>query len=264
MDSHITVLFLGDVVGQSGCRAIFTSLSRLVKEHRAELVVANVENAAEGFGVTPDIIDKLSESGVDVFTTGNHIWQRKEILASLDNNPNLLRPENYPKNVPGSGVALREVRGMNIAVVNLQGLEGLYSIDSPFEVGSAVLKKIKEKSHIIIVDFHAESTAEKEALGLYFDGKVSAVVGTHTHIQTADERVLPGGTAYITDTGMTGPINSVIGSEPEEAIRRSLTQMPLKIPVSDETSTIQGVVIKIDVETGRSESILRVKEESAL
>jgi calcineurin-like phosphoesterase len=240
MTERLKALILGDVVGQPGCRALFVGLSALVKKTGADLVVVNGENAADGFGMTPEIAERFHKSGVHVITSGNHIWQRREILPSLETDDRLLRPENYPQGVPGKGSCLLTVREI------------------------PVLKQYRSKTRVILVDFHAESVEEKEALALYLDGDVTAVVGTHTHVQTADERILPRGTGYITDIGMIGPTNSVIGMKRETAIARCLSQMPLKMEVQDSPAQIMGVLLTIDASTGKTTHIERIREESAV
>ncbi len=254
-----TALFLGDVVGQPGCRALFIGLKELIKKHRADLVVVNGENSADGFGITPEIADTFFANGVNVITSGNHIWQKREIFPLLESRTDILRPANYPSKAPGKGYTVLELKGIKVAVINLQGREQLPSINCPFQTASDILKKLPGDVRIKLIDFHAEIPSEKESLAIYLDGRVSAVLGTHTHVQTSDERIFPGGTAYITDAGMTGPDESVIGSEHRQAIQRSLTQMPLKMEISDNGAVINGVVIKIDPDTGNSKKILRVR-----
>lgn len=262
MAREITALLLGDIVGQPGCRAVFIRLKSLIKKYHSDIVIANGENAADGFGITPEIMEQLFSSGVDVITSGNHIWQKKEIFSYFDTQERLLRPANYPKEAPGHGYCEVEVKGVKVAVINLQGRDRLSPIDCPFHVGKNILKKLK--SRIRIVDFHAEAPDEKEALAYYLDGSVSAVVGTHTHIQTADERILEKGTAFITDIGMTGPVNTVIGMDIPTAIKRALTQLPLKMEVPDEPAEIRGVLLRIDEETGKTLSIERVHDVLSL
>lgn len=255
----ISVLVLGDVVGQPGCRALFFKLPGLIKKYKADLVIVNGENASDGFGILPDEAEKFFLKGVDVITTGNHIWQKREIYPLMQKeNASIIRPANYPPGVPGNGSVVVNKKGTDVTVLNLLGRVRMgLPVDCPFRSSSDFLKK-NNKSKIVIVDFHAEDTMEKEALAWYLDGKVSAVVGTHTHIQTADERILPKGTAFITDIGMTGPDDSVIGTKPEISIRRALTQLPLKMEVAENESTIKGVFLTIDSETGNSISIERV------
>lgn len=255
----ISVLVLGDVVGQPGCRALFFKLPGLIKKYKTDVVIVNGENASDGFGILPEEAQKFFSRGVDVITTGNHIWQKREIYPMMEKeNAMIIRPANYPPGVPGTGDAVVVVKGVEVSVVNLLGRVRMgLPVDCPFRKSQDFLKKNKKKK-VVIVDFHAEDTMEKEALAWYLDGKVSAVVGTHTHVQTADERILPKGTAYITDIGMTGPDESVIGTKPEISIRRALTQLPLKMEVVDNKATIHGVLIQIDGDSGRALSIERV------
>jgi metallophosphoesterase (TIGR00282 family) len=269
VSESLRVLVIGDVVGQPGCRALFVGLAELVRALRADLVVANGENAADGFGLTPDIAQRMFASGVHVITSGNHIWQKREILPVLQMNDTLLRPENYPvlpapNAVPGKGNCVVSVRGVTVFVLNLEGRVNLSPLRDPFTVGRSLLRQHRGRARISIVDFHAESVDEKEALGLYLDGEASAIVGTHTHVQTADERILPGGTAYITDIGMTGPTDSVIGMKRETAIARSLSQMPLKMEVVNSTAEIMGALIEIDAATGKAVRIERVRQASTV
>jgi len=260
----ISALILGDVVGQAGCRALFLSLPTLVRKYNADLVVVNGENAASGFGIGPDMLERFLSSGVNVVTTGNHVWQQKEILPFLDSEERILRPYNYPKGVAGHGYCVANLKGLKIGVLNLQGRVRMNNINCPFLAAKEALKKLHQETRIVIVDFHAEDPEEKEALGLYLDGEVSVLFGTHTHIQTADERILPKGTAYITDVGMIGASESVIGFKPDIAVQRSLTQMPLKMEVSDNPAVAAGIAVEIDAETGKSKSIERVLSESVV
>ncbi len=259
VSTTITALMLGDVIGQSGARAVFSQLKGLVKKHDADIVVLNVENAADGFGVSPEIAGTFFEAGVSVMTTGNHIWQKKEVFRLLNDEPRILRPANYPPGNPGHGSCIVEVRGTKVAVMNLQGRKRLATIDCPFRKAKEMLPAIQKETRVILLDFHAEATEEKEALALYLDGEISVQVGTHTHIATDDARILPNGTAYITDLGSCGPRDSVIGFDPEVSVRRSLTQMPLKNEVSANPATIHGVAVQIDAETGTAQSIQRVE-----
>ena len=250
------------MVGSPGCRALFMGLPTLVKKTRADLVIANGENAADGLGLTPEIAGSLFKSGVEVITSGNHIWQRREILPLLDTDGRILRPENYPVGVPGKGLLVLTKREVSVAVINLQGLLHLPSIRCPFAVGAELAKKLHGKTRVILVDFHAESPEEKEALALHLDGAVSAVLGTHTHVQTADERVLPGGTAYIGDVGMTGPKLGVIGMKREISIRRSLTQIPIKMEVENSDGVIMGALVEINPADGKALSIQRIAQDA--
>ena len=269
MTQTLKALVLGDVVGQPGCRAIFIGLPELVRRLGADLVIANGENAADGFGLTPDIAERIFKSGVHVITSGNHIWQKREIYPLLQTNDTLLRPENYPViqgpgAIPGKGHCIVTVRDVAVLVINLEGRVNLSPLRDPLQVGKAVVKQFRSRVKAVIVDFHAESVDEKEALGLSLDGEVSAVIGTHTHVQTADERILAGGSGYITDIGMTGPVDSVIGMRKETAIARSLTQMPLKMEVQNSTAEIQGVLLQIETSTGKCVHIERVRQLSTV
>ncbi len=256
-------------MGQPGCRALFVGLPDLVRRLSADLVIANGENAAEGFGLTPEIAERMFTSGVHVITSGNHIWQKREIFPLLKTNDMLLRPENYPvlpgaDAIPGKGHCIVTVRDVPVLVINLEGRVNLSPLRDPLVVGKALLKQFRGKVRLSVVDFHAESVEEKEALGLYLDGDASAVVGTHTHVQTADERILPRGTAYITDIGMSGPTDSVIGMKKETAVTRSLTQMPLKMEVENTAAEIMGVLIELDPGSGKAVSIDRVRQLSTV
>ncbi len=262
MADTLNILFLGDIIGQPGSRAVFFHHQRLKKKYSIDFTIANGENAADGFGITPELASQFLSSGIDVITSGNHIWQKREILDMLNNDPRVLRPANYPNSVPGKGHNVYQVRNFKICVINVQGRERMYSINDPFRGVMDIIRTIKNETKVIVVDFHAEEPGEKEALGLYLDGKVSLLVGTHTHVQTADERVLPGGTGYITDVGMTGPSDSVIGFNPVVAAQRNITQMPLKMEVADTPAILCGVAAEIDPETGRCLSINRIREVS--
>lgn len=262
MPDKITALILGDVYGNPGVRALFVGLKSLKQSYKADFVIVNGENAADGLGIKVDQAEQLFSMGVDVITSGNHIWHHDEIFDMLDSDRPIIRPANYPPGAPGKGYTIIEVKSHRVGVLNLQGREQMRNIDCPFRTGRELVRKIREKTPIVIVDFHAENTEEKESLGLYLDGRVSVMVGTHTHIQTADEKVLPKGTAYITDIGMTGPDDSVIGSSKEISISRSLSQMPLKMEVSDTSALIEGVVVEIDTETGKALKIERIRRQS--
>jgi 2',3'-cyclic-nucleotide 2'-phosphodiesterase len=257
----ITALILGDLIGQPGCRALFVGLNSLIKKNHADFVIVNGENAAGGFGLTPDLADQIFGTGVDVITSGNHIWQKKEIYKYLDKTDHILRPANYPNNAAGKGHCIVRKRDFSLCVINLQGRVEMYDVDNPFDAAMGIIRAVKDQANGIIVDFHAESTAEKEALAIYLDGKISALVGTHTHVQTADERILPEGTGYITDLGMTGPTGSVIGVDPAISIRRSLTQMPIKMEVLEMPGMIRGVSVTMTRE-GKTLSIQRIEEYS--
>jgi len=255
-DKYFTTLLLGDVYGDPGCRVLFMKLQSLRKKYRADFVVVNGENAFKGFGIIPSQADMLFGIGVDVITSGNHIWQQEETLPYLDSQSCILRPANYGNLVPGHGYVVKD----GVCVINLQGRMNMPPTDDPFRCALDILKKLDGKVRTILVDFHAENPDEKEAMGFFLDGKVTAVVGTHIHVQTMDEKILPNGTAYITDLGMCGPKDSVIGSDPELAIKRQLTQMPLKSQVLDAPAQIHGVCVKSDPVTGRALSIERITE----
>jgi 2',3'-cyclic-nucleotide 2'-phosphodiesterase len=256
----MNLLFLGDIVGSPGRRAVEELLYRVVDRHFIDLVVANCENASGGIGITPAVADQLLSMGIDLLTSGNHIWKHKDIIPYLGETDRLVRPANYPPDTPGRGYAVIETAiGENVAVINLEGRVFMSPLECPFRTVDAVLTQIPPEVKIILVDMHAEATSEKLALGWYLDGRVSAVVGTHTHVQTADERLLPQGTAYITDAGMTGPINSVIGMKTEIILERFLTQRPQPFKVASQNIQIQGVVLKFN-NMGRCQEIIRVQE----
>jgi metallophosphoesterase (TIGR00282 family) len=253
---------IGDVIGEPGLKALFAGLGELVRRLKADIVVANGENAAAGFGITEVEARRLFELGVHVVTSGNHVWEKKGATELLDAEPRLLRPANYPEGAPGRGLALVEAGGVTWAVLNLQGREGLYPIDCPFRRADTILEGLAASNPgaIVLVDVHAESNEEKEALGLYLDGRVAAVSGTHTHVQTADERILPKATGYITDLGMTGPVDSVIGVKTDICLRRSLTQMPIKMETAEGPAAIHGALFTIDAATGACLKVERVSD----
>jgi metallophosphoesterase (TIGR00282 family) len=258
------ILFIGDIFGRPGRIIVKDRLSSLVKEHAIDLVLANGENSAAGFGITPPLAEDLFEMGIDVLTTGNHIWDKREIIDyfnAADGNPHsparrVLRPANYPPGMPGWGVYEGHKRDVPYAVINLQGRVFMASNDDPFRVADQLLKEIKAK--IVFVDMHAEATSEKISLGWYLDGRVTVVVGTHTHVPTADERVLPGGTAYITDVGMTGPYDSVIGVKKELVVGKFLSNMPTRFEAATGDVRLCAVVVDCDERTGRAREITRV------
>ena len=257
------ILFVGDIVGRPGRRAVFTTLPRIVADEGIDLAIANCENAAAGFGITSKIADQLLDSGVDVLTSGNHIWDKKESLGYIDSQPRLLRPANYP-DAPGAGMYVGQTASaVRYAVINLQGRVYMPQTDCPFRYADRLLADLDPEISVRFVDFHAEVTSEKTAFGIYLDGRASAVVGTHTHVPTADGRVLPGGTAYITDTGMTGPLNSVIGMTTEAALKRFLTAMPVRFEPASGKVRLNAVVIDVDDRTGRALSIRRLTTECA-
>ena len=253
------VLFIGDIFGKPGRRALHEKLQTLIQQQRIDFCVANVENAAGGFGITPQIAEELLSTDIDVLTSGNHVWDKRAILPFLAHHPRLLRPHNYPSGAPGTGLYIGDSRcGVCVAVINLQGRVYLPATDCPFSVGLATVEKVRKQTNVILVDFHAEATSEKQAFAWYIDGRASAVVGTHTHVQTADERILPRGTAYITDLGMTGPHDSVIGSVPDIALERFLKQLPARLEPASGNLRVCGAVIEIDESTGLANSITRI------
>ncbi len=255
------ILFLGDVVGKPGRRTVSTVLPRLIDREGLDLVIANCENVAGGAGVDAASARQLLDAGVDVLTSGNHIWRDTRIGDFLVQEPRMLRPANFPPMVPGRGWTVCETAdGTAVAVVNLIGRVFMDSVDCPFRAAESVLPELRARARVIIVDMHAEATSEKSAMGWFLDGKVSGVFGTHTHVQTADERVLSGGTAYVTDVGMCGPRESVIGIRPELAIRKFLTHMPVRFEVAGGPVIVQGICADIDPQSGRANSIRRLQE----
>jgi len=255
------ILFIGDICGRAGRLALSQRLGRLVDRHHIDLVVANGENAAAGFGLTVDVADELFDLGVDVLTSGNHIWDKKDIFDVLDREPRLLRPDNYPADAPGRGTGVfYTAGGVAVGILNLEGRVFMNNLDCPFRTADLRLLELQQKTSVILVDFHAEATSEKMALGWYLDGRVSAIVGTHTHVQTADERVLPSGTAFISDVGMTGSRDGVIGMRRESIIEKFLTQRPARFEVAKNDPVLSAVVIDIDEATGKARQIERVME----
>jgi len=251
----VLILAIGDLVGRPGRRAISQLLPGLRQQYNLDLIIANAENVAGGVGLTPDTARELLSDGVDVLTSGNHIWAQKEIFPYLDGDMPILRPLNYPPGVPGRGYLTIG----RVAVVNLIGRTFIGDFDCPFRAMDQLLAKIKEK--IIIVDFHAEATSEKVAMGRYLDGRVSAVLGTHTHVGTIDAQLLPQGTAYVSDIGMSGPIDSVIGDDTEAVIQRFLTQIPHRLGVGKGRTVLNAILVGVDDDTGRATSIKRIQRE---
>jgi metallophosphoesterase (TIGR00282 family) len=260
----VRILFIGDIFGRPGRTIVREKLKHLVREHRIDLVLANGENSAAGFGITPSLAEDLFDLGIDVLTTGNHVWDKREIVdyfLAADADPHgparrVLRPANYASDLPGYGVYEGRKNDVPYAVINLQGRIFMASNDDPFRKADELLKQIQAK--IIFVDVHAEATSEKIALGWYLDGRVTALVGTHTHVPTADERVLPGGTAYITDVGMTGPYDGVIGVKKELVIGRFLNNMPVRFEPATDDARLCAVVVEADDATGKAKSIQRI------
>jgi metallophosphoesterase (TIGR00282 family) len=251
------VIFIGDIVGSPGRQAVSKLLSKLKRQFKPDYVIANAENCAGGRGITPDTAQELLQYGIDVLTSGNHIWAQKDIIEQMNSTLPLIRPLNYPPGVPGKGYIILG----DIMVVNLMGRVFIANLDCPFRAMDALLEKVKDRPKVVIVDFHAEATSEKVALGHYLDGRVNAVIGTHTHVATADNRILPKGTAYITDAGMTGPIDSVIGDDKEAVINRFLTAMISRLPVAKGKTMFNAVLIELNEDNGKATSIERIYEE---
>jgi hypothetical protein len=253
------ILFIGDVFGRPGRDLVRRGLPALAARYELGAVIANVENAASGAGITREIGDALLEWGVDVMTTGNHVWDKREALTYIGAEPRLLRPLNMATGAPGRGVFVARVGGGRpLGVINAMGRVFMPAVDNPFEAVSAAVTSLARECRLVIVDMHAEATSEKMAMGWYLDGRVTAVIGTHTHVQTADERVLPGGTAYITDAGMTGPHDSIIGMEREQVLTRFVTGLPARMEPASGNPRLQAVVITADDDTGRALGIERI------
>lgn len=252
----IRVLAIGDVVGKEGCAFLRKHLPGLRQKYSLDMVVANGENSAVGNGILPASADDLYASGVDVITTGNHVYKRREIYPYLDEQPFIIRPANYPDGGYGKGVCVYDGGNFRVAVVNMQGTVYMDSLDCPFRAMDRVLKEID--TPLVLVDFHAEATSEKNAMGYYLDGRVSAVFGTHTHVPTADARVLPKGTGYVTDLGMTGPAQSVLGVKPENVLRRFTTKLPTRFETAQGPCKLDGVLLKLDKKSGRCMDISRI------
>jgi len=255
----MNILMVGDVFGERGRAAVAKHLARLRQQHAVDFCVVNVENAASGFGVTPAMARQVLEQGADVMTSGNHIWDRKEIVEYITKENLLLRPANYPAGTPGVGHVTIKAGPHRVAVLNLMGRVFMNPIDCPFRKADEIVPELRKETPIILVDMHAEATSESVAMGWYLDGRVSAVVGTHRHVQTADERVLPGGTAYITDLGMTGPTDGVIGVDREIILQRFLSQMPVRFEAAKGPAALHGVVIVVDPDSGRATDIRRLR-----
>jgi len=255
----ITVFFIADVVGKPGADIVAALLPGIKKTHRVDLCIANGENADNGNGITETQTRQFFGIGIDVITGGNHTWSHVAFRHQLDISSRVLRPLNYPAEAPGKGsCVVTTPGGVPVAIVNLQGRTFMYPIDDPFRRGHEEISRLREQTRLIVVDMHAEATAEKMALAWYLDGQVSAFIGTHTHVQTADERILPKGTAYITDAGMTGPHDSVIGMDPQVAIKRFTTSLPEKYRIATSNIRLCGVVVEIDIESGRALKITRI------
>ncbi|MCK9603275.1 MAG: TIGR00282 family metallophosphoesterase [Candidatus Omnitrophica bacterium] len=256
------ILFIGDIVGRPGREAIKNLLPGLKKEYGLDFVIANAENASGGSGITLSVAEELFASGVDVLTSGDHIWKKREIFDIINQEARILRPVNFPPGTPGSGSGLFKVKDkFKVGVINVNGRVFMEPLECPFRATKQAQEELHKDTPIIIVDIHAEATSEKVALGWYLDGKVSAVLGTHTHIQTADEKILPGGTAYITDVGMTGPYDSVIGRRKEDVLERFITSVPVRFEVAEDNIQLHGAIIDIDENTGKANSITRIQKK---
>jgi metallophosphoesterase (TIGR00282 family) len=257
----VKLLFIGDIVGQPGRRAVKELLPRLRQRHGVDLVVANGENAAGGSGITPKTAEEIFSAGVDVMTSGDHLWDQKEVVELLANEPRFVRPFNYPAGTPGQGSVVFRKQGVPpVGILNLQGRTFMAALENPFLCARTEVERLRRETKLIFVDMHAEATSEKIALARMLDGRVSAVIGTHTHVQTADEQVFPGGTAFLCDAGFTGPHESVIGREIEPVVQRFVTNQPQKFEVARERVLLQGALVDIDEITGRALRISRVSE----
>jgi hypothetical protein len=254
------VLYIGDIMGEPGRRAVARAVPRLVSQRQIDVVVGNGENAAGGFGITPELAEELFGMGLSAITTGNHAWDKKEILDYFPRERRLLRPANYPEGVPGQGsVVIRTKSGEEVAVLQLMGRAYMPTLDCPFQVAKREMSRLRKLGAAVLVDMHAEATSEKMAMGHYLDGEATAVVGTHTHVQTADEQILPRGTAYLTDIGMTGPLHGVIGVKKELAIEKFLTGMPRRFEVAGGPVVFCAALIELDARIGKALSIERIR-----
>src|SRR5947208_1129581 len=257
--SRVRILFIGDIVGRTGRELVRQGLGALVEHHAIDLVIANAENSAAGFGITREIGDQLLDWGVDVMTSGNHIWDKKEALDYIGTESRLLRPANYPAGAPGNGSYLaRTKEGQTVGVINVMGRVFMPLLDDPFAIVLKEIEALKSRARIIFVDFHGEATSEKIAMGWHLDGRVTAVVGTHTHVQTADERILPKGTAHLTDVGMTGPHDSVIGVDIQAALGKFINGLPARFDTATGNPRLNAVIVEADEQTGRATDIERL------
>ncbi|HNP59224.1 MAG TPA: TIGR00282 family metallophosphoesterase [Nitrospirales bacterium] len=256
----MNILFIGDIMGEPGRRVILKHLSRVIQEHHIDLVIGNGENAAGGFGITQEVAEDLFDLGLSVITLGNHAWDKREALEYLQKEQRVIRPANYPDGVPGKGTCIVEtVHGERLGILQLMGRVFMPMVDCPFRVAERELAQLTTQTNCILVDMHAETTSEKMAMGYFLDGKVSAVLGTHTHVQTADEQILPQGTGYLTDVGMTGPVQSVIGMKPNLVIQKFLTQLPRRFEVATGPSVLSAAVLNLNHSTGKTTHITRLR-----
>jgi len=257
--STFTILYIADICGKPGRQAAAYMIKPLKEKYQVDYVIANVENAAGGFGITPEMARKAFSYGIDIQTSGNHIWDRYDIVKYLAQRPKLLRPANFPPESPGLGSYVETLGNFKIGVINLQGRTYMKDIDCPFRVGNAEVEMIRRETNMIFIDFHAEATSEKSALFHYLDGRVSAIIGSHTHVQTADDQISSNGTAFLTDAGMTGPYDSVIGMNKEPSVERFLTGMPKRFTTATDDVKLAGVILRLNAVTGRAEHIERLK-----
>lgn len=258
----LNVLVIGDIVGRPGRQSFAKLFPLLQKEYSVDFCIVNGENSAAGSGLTPKVVSFLLESGADVITTGDHVWKNQAVYKIIDEEPRLLRPANYPDSAPGRGYNVFKLKnGTEIAIINLIGRVFMNAVDCPFKISTELVSKLSQQTPVIIVDMHAEATSEKIALGWHLDGKVSCIFGTHTHVQTADETILPNGTGFITDVGMTGPHKSVLGREIEPVLKRFITQVPSRFDVAENNLKVCGAVFKVDERTGKTLSVKRIQRE---
>jgi 2',3'-cyclic-nucleotide 2'-phosphodiesterase len=257
----VRILYIGDVVGQPGRKALRAKLESVIDREKVDFTIVNIENAAAGFGVTEGILDELSDLTIDLYTSGNHVWDKKEFVERLDEIDNIIRPANYPEGNPGRGRAIRKTAGgVKVGVIQVMGQVFMPPCDNPFHVIERELKALEGDVRVILVDMHCEATSEKQAMGRHLDGRVSAVVGTHTHVPTADERILPRGTAFQTDVGMTGAYDSIIGFRPEEILQKFLMNTPRRMEVAKRDVRLVGALIDVDEASGQARSIVRISE----
>jgi 2',3'-cyclic-nucleotide 2'-phosphodiesterase len=255
----VKILFVGDIIGSPGRRVLKQKLTGLVDRHQVDFTIVNVENAAGGFGITPEVMGELDGLPIDCYTSGNHIWDKKEGMALLDADPRILRPANYPDGNPGHGLYVGETAGgVRVAVMNLEGQVFMKALDSPFRLADKLLVGLPQDVKVVVVDFHAEATSEKVAMGFHLDGRVSAVLGTHTHVPTADDRILPKGTAFLTDVGMTGPYESIIGFQVDRVLHRFLMHTPSSFEVAKRDVRLAAVLLDVDEASGRARGIERM------
>ncbi len=252
------IMFIGDVVGSPGREMLATYIPKLKSKFKPTVTIVNGENSASGKGITEKIYKQILDLGVQAVTLGNHTWDQRELIEVIDHCPNLVRPANFPEGVPGTGYIIIKVNQQEVGILNLQGRTFLPPLDCPFKKADELIAKIKKRTPIIFVDFHAEATSEKQAMGWYLDGKVTAVIGTHTHVQTADHRILPGKTAYMTDVGMTGPYDGILGMERNAVLNKFLTSLPVRFEVAKGREQLNGVVIDLDPKTGAAKSIFPI------